>query len=77
MPVGTRSNDLARRAFVLGGLMVLSGVVLGVASLLLGLENAEWLFVIVFWFGIPLSISAFAAVVLTAIKANENAKFTE
>jgi hypothetical protein len=57
--------------------MVLSGVVLGVASLLLGLENAEWLFVIVFWFGIPLSISAFAAVVLTAIKANENAKFTE
>ena len=46
--------------------MVLSGVMLGVASMLLSLDGAEWVFVILFWVGIMLSVPALLAKLLTA-----------
>jgi hypothetical protein len=45
--------------------MVLSGIALSVAAMLLGLENTEWAFVIVFWLGIVLSVPALVVVLLT------------
>jgi hypothetical protein len=58
-------NTIARRTFLIAGLMVLSGILLGLASMLLGFDNAEWAFVIVFWFGLILSIPALVAVLVT------------
>jgi hypothetical protein len=49
--------------------MVLSGIALAVAAQLLGLESVEWAFVLVFWFGILLSVPALIAVLLTGVVA--------
>jgi len=70
-PAGTRWNTVARRVFVVAGLMVLSGIMLGVASMLLSLESAEWVFVILFWTGIMLSVPALLAILLTARRVTD------
>jgi hypothetical protein len=51
--------------------MVLSGIMLGVASMLLNLESAEWVFVILFWTGIMLSVPALLAILLTARRVTD------
>ena len=76
-PAGTRWNMIARRVFVVATLMVLSGAILAVVSMLVDLESAEWLFLIVFWFGIALSIPALVAIVLTAVSAREKPRVGE
>jgi hypothetical protein len=76
-PTGTRWNTFARRVFLVAGFMVLSGIALGVTAMLLGLESIEWAFVIIFWFGILLSVPALAAVLLTGGSASDNRKFRE
>ena len=76
-PAGTRRNTIARRVFVVAGLMVLSGIVLGMATMLLDLEAAQWAFVIVFWLGIVLSVPALAAILLTGGTVSGNAKLEE
>jgi len=45
--------------------MVLGGSVLTVAAIVLGLESTEWVFVVVFWFGIVLAVPAFVAILVT------------
>ena len=73
-PVGTRGNTIARRVFVIAGLMVLSGIVLGVGTMLLDLESAHWAFVIMFWLGMAVSVPALAAILLTGGRASDNPK---
>jgi hypothetical protein len=73
-PAGTRSNIIAWRFFVAAGLMVLGGIVLALAAMLLGLESTEWAFIIVFWFGIVLAVSAFVAILMTRPGAGDDHK---
>jgi len=73
-PAGTRSNIIAWRFFVAAGLMILCGIVLALAAMLLGLESAEWAFIIVFWFGIVLAVPAFVAILVTRPGAGDDHK---
>jgi hypothetical protein len=69
-PSGTIGNTIARRLFIIAGFMVLSGIVLSAIAMLLGLEGAEWAFVLMFWLGIMLSVPALAVMLLTGSKQN-------
>ena len=78
-PSGTIGNTIARRLFIIAGSMILIGIVLSVIAMLLGLEEAEWASVLIFWLGIMLSVPALVAMVLTGgrRKPNGNTPRTE
>ena len=68
---------MARRVFVVAGLMVLGGSILSVAAQLFGLENTEWAFVIIFWLGLILAVPALVAVLITRSSASDNRRLGE
>jgi hypothetical protein len=57
--------------------MILTGIILSIIAMLLGLEGAEWAFVLIFWLGIVLSVPALVAMLLTGVRASDNGKVAE